>query len=63
MPENYDALLPESMRKVLDTAPDQNMRELFKDLAVNQSFRRDVFVRGMTPVWSGEQMQKGNGDR
>lgn len=46
LPENYDALLPEPMRKVLDTAPDQNMRELFKDLAVNQSFRRDVFVRG-----------------
>jgi SAM-dependent methyltransferase len=58
LPENYDALLPESMRKVLDTAPDQNMRELFKDLAVNQSFRRDVFVRGMTPVWTGEQMQR-----
>ncbi len=34
LPENHDALLPDPMRKVLDTAPDKNMRELFKDLAV-----------------------------
>lgn len=56
LPENYDAMLPEPMRKALDTAPDITMRELFKDMTINQSFRRDVFVRGVTPVWSGEQL-------
>lgn len=56
LPENYDAMLPEAMRKALDGAPDLTMRELFKDLAINQSFRRDVFVRGVTPVWSGEHL-------
>jgi len=56
IPENYDTMLPENMRKVLDSAPDPAMRELFKDMLTNQTFRRDVFVRGVTPVWSGEQL-------
>lgn len=56
LPENYDAMLPEPMRNAIDSAPDMAMRELFKDMAINQSFRRDVFVRGVTPVWSGEQL-------
>ena len=56
LPENYDAMLPEKMREALGKAPDPAMRELFKDLAINQSFRRDVFVRGVSPVWTGEQL-------
>ncbi len=56
LPENYDAMLPEKMREAIGKALDPAMRELFKDLAINQSFRRDVFVRGVTPVWSGEQL-------
>jgi hypothetical protein len=31
------------------------MRELFKDMLINQTFRRDVFVRGVTPIWPGEK--------
>jgi SAM-dependent methyltransferase len=46
LPDNYDTMLPENMRKVLDAAPDHSMRELYKDMMINQSFRRDVFVRG-----------------
>jgi SAM-dependent methyltransferase len=56
LPDNYDGMLPENMRKVLDSAPDPAMRELFKDLLINQSFRRDVLVRGQAPVWAGEQL-------
>ena len=56
LPENYDGMLPENMRSAIDSAPDMAMRELFKDMAINQSFRRDVFVRGQTPIWSGEQL-------
>ena len=54
LPENYDTL-PDDLCKALDTAPDPTMRELYKDLAVNQAFRRDVFARGIAPSWSGEQ--------
>ncbi len=56
LPDNYDAMLPETMRQVLDTAPDGAMRELFKDMLINQTFRRDVFVRGQAPIWTGEQL-------
>ncbi len=56
IPDNYDAMLPEKMRQALDTAPDIALRELYKDMLINQSFRRDVFVRGQAPVWSGEQL-------
>lgn len=56
LPDNYDSMLPEAMRKVIDSAPDAAMRELFKDMLINQSFRRDVFVRGQAPVWTGEQL-------
>lgn len=56
LPDNYDTLLPEAMRQMLDQAPDPALRELYKDLLINQSFRRDVFVRGVAPVWPGEQM-------
>lgn len=55
LPDNYDALLPAPMLEVLNAAPDGILRELYKDLLINQSFRRDVFVRGKAPVWSGEQ--------
>ncbi len=56
LPENYDGMLPEKLREAIAQAPDPVLRELFKDLAINQSFRRDVFVRGLTPVWTGEQL-------
>ena len=56
IPDNFENILSDNMRSVLDSAPDKAMRELFKDMLINQSFRRDIFVRGVAPVWPGEQL-------
>ena len=52
--ENFDALsLPPKAREVVAGATDPVFRELLKDFAINQQFRRDIFVKGarqMTPV-------------
>ncbi|WP_201067329.1 MULTISPECIES: methyltransferase regulatory domain-containing protein [Thiorhodovibrio] len=53
LPENFDSALPPAMREQLERAPDPALRELYKDLLINQSFRRDVFVRGAAPLWNG----------
>src|SRR5690606_29811216 len=45
--ENHEELvLTDDARKLLATQPDPRLRMLLKDFAVNQKFRRDVFVRG-----------------
>jgi hypothetical protein len=46
------------MRQLLASAPDPALRELYKDLLINQSFRRDVYVRGAAPIWSGELLER-----
>jgi SAM-dependent methyltransferase len=45
--ENYDSfVLGRAARERLATIGDRNARELVRDFLINQSFRRDVFVRG-----------------
>ena len=45
--DNFAALsLPEKTRELHDQISDPAYRELIKDFAVNQQFRRDVFVKG-----------------
>ena len=44
--DNFDSLvLGRAARKLLSTILDINVRELARDFFINQSFRRDVFVR------------------
>ena len=45
--ENFDTLaLPENARRHKAAAPDAAMAELIQDYALNQQFRRDIFVKG-----------------
>jgi SAM-dependent methyltransferase len=44
--ENYDSfVLGQAARTILATIADPDVRELARDFLINQSFRRDVFVR------------------
>jgi ubiquinone/menaquinone biosynthesis C-methylase UbiE len=48
LPENIDVLsAPASMHALINEAPDDLFRETLKDFAHNQSFRRDLYVRGV----------------
>ncbi|MBK5969056.1 MULTISPECIES: class I SAM-dependent methyltransferase [Thiorhodovibrio] len=53
--DNEIGLIPPAQREMLGAAEDVPLRELYRDLLTNQMFRRDVFVRGRVPLWSGEQ--------
>mgnify|MGYP003342302794 FL=1 len=49
--ENHRQLiLTKPMVEMLATLPSREMRELLFDFLINQRFRRDVFVRGGTPM-------------
>lgn len=45
--ENFDGLtLPDGARQRVHEAEDPEFRELLKSYAINQSFRRDIFIKG-----------------
>jgi len=57
LPENFLGLLPDVVRSTVLAETDPTRRLMLQDLAVNQSFRRDVLVRGrlgtrMPELWS-----------
>ena len=54
LPESFEGLLPESFRELLREQHDPAMVELVRDLLTNQSFRRDVYARGLDPLWPRE---------
>ncbi len=54
LPESFDGLLPESFRALVREQGDPAMAELVRDLLTNQSFRRDVYGRGLDPLWAKE---------
>lgn len=54
--ENFDGLLPEAFRQLIQDQQDPALKELVRDLLINQSFRRDVYVKGRDPLWSGEAL-------
>lgn len=49
--ENFDALLPVPAQQQIQRQSDPGLRELVRDLLTNQSFRRDVYVKGLDPLW------------
>jgi len=54
--ENVDALaVPEGMLPLLSEAHDQVMHETLRDFASSQSFRRDIYRRGLAPLGAPEQ--------
>ena len=52
--ENFDALLPVPAQQQIQRQSDPGLRELVRDLVTNQAFRRDVYVKGIDPLWSRE---------
>jgi SAM-dependent methyltransferase len=55
--ENVDALAaPEAMLPLLGEAGDQVLRETLRDFAAAQSFRRDIYRRGLAPLAASEQV-------
>ena len=56
--ENFDALcLPKGAREVAAETTDPGFRELLKDYAINQQFRRDVYVKGARPMTGVEKQR------
>lgn len=49
--EMFDALLPAPLRELLAAQGDALMREQLRDIATNQSFRRDIYVKGQLRMW------------
>jgi SAM-dependent methyltransferase len=49
------AMLPEAFKQALAAYPDPIERQVMLDVLVNQSFRRDLWVKGKDPLWPGEQ--------
>jgi SAM-dependent methyltransferase len=60
--DNFEGLLPEPYRQLIQQH-DPAMKELVRDLLINQSFRRDVYVKGLDPLWSGEALACLEGQR
>jgi SAM-dependent methyltransferase len=54
LPDGFLGLLPEAFRPLLVQESEPDRRELVRDLLINQSFRRDVYVKGRDPLWNLE---------
>jgi SAM-dependent methyltransferase len=48
--ENFDGLLPTLARETVQAETNPGLRQLLQDLAINQTFRRDLFVRSLAPL-------------
>ena len=57
LPDNFPALLPAPLPDQLSTEADPTIRQALQDLAINQSFRRDLFVKGPLPLTRYAQEQ------
>lgn len=49
--EAFDDLLPQTVREFIKGQSDAVMREQLRDYAVNQGFRRDLYVKGGNKPW------------
>lgn len=55
LPEAFEANFPAAIRKWLSQERDPLMKEQLRDYAVNQGFRRDLYVKGKSPGWNTAQ--------
>jgi SAM-dependent methyltransferase len=53
--EAYDAVLAPKVRELLAAQTVPVIREQLRDYAINQSFRRDLYVKGQRRPWQNEQ--------
>lgn len=55
--ENINSVsLPEKVRPLIEGQKDLLVRESFRDMAVNQALRRDVYIREPKPLSAGEHL-------
>lgn len=55
LPEAYDAALHTEVRKLLAEQGTPLLREQLRDYALNQAFRRDLYVKGLRKPWVRQQ--------
>lgn len=58
LPENFLELLPANVQPTVLAASDPSLRQSLLDLAINQSFRRDLLVRGLSACTGSELQQR-----
>lgn len=58
LPDNFPSLLPPPLAELLSAEGDPTIRQALQDLAINQSFRRDLFVKGPLPLTRVAQEQR-----
>jgi hypothetical protein len=58
LPEQFGNLLPPDIAKIIDSESDPVLRETVRDLAVVQSFRRDMYVKGSNVAWPSERLRR-----
>lgn len=56
--EVYVEDLPTALREIIDRQPTLKLKLQVRDYALNQSFRRDLYVKGKTPVWPQELSER-----
>lgn len=56
-------MLSTQAKEILAQYSDPTEREVMQDVCINQSFRRDLWVKGSAPLWPQEQMQALHGLR
>lgn len=54
LPEAYDSVLAAEVRELLNQQTDIATKEQLRDYALNQSFRRDLYVKGISRPWNKE---------
>lgn len=57
LPEAIDAVLPQGVQQLLAQQTSQVLREQLRDYSLNQSFRRDLYVKGTNRPWPQKQQQ------
>ncbi len=58
LPNNHPSLLSAELASLLAEESDPTIRQLLLDLAINQSFRRDLFVKGPLPLSTTTQQHQ-----
>lgn len=56
LPEVFENSLPEALQPIIKAQTDPTLAETVRDLAINQSFRRDIYVKGSSSAWLQEQL-------
>jgi SAM-dependent methyltransferase len=58
LPEAFDLVLDSTVRSLLEKQQVLSVREQLRDYAINQSFRRDLYVKGFRKPWSVDQSER-----